>query len=44
MEISWTIEVRDGARFELWVSTNVLGEKENACSMQGYKKENGQNL
>jgi hypothetical protein len=44
MEISWTVEVIHGAIFEFWVSKNVLGEKENTCSMQGYKRENGQNF
>jgi hypothetical protein len=34
-KISWTVEVIHGAIFEFWVSKNVLGEKEDTCSMQG---------
>jgi hypothetical protein len=29
------IEVIHGAKFEFWVPKNVLGEKEDTCSIQG---------
>jgi hypothetical protein len=44
MESSWIVEFIHGSKFELWVFANMLAEKDNTCSMQGYTMKNYQNI